>query len=100
MRKDENGLNWFNRNWRIITTIGTILVTIGILYARVDNNSTKADSAATKAEINEKAIIGIQKDIDYVKQDTSDIKIEQKVANKRMDDMMAIQQKILEEVKK
>jgi len=86
MTRDNNGLTWFNRNWRILTTIATILVTIGVLYAKMDINSERTEKTAMKADANEKAIIVIQTDIGYIKESTKEIK--------------AIQQKILDEVKK
>jgi len=51
--RDNNGLTWFNRNWRILTTIATILVTIGILYAKVNSNSERVEKTAIKADAND-----------------------------------------------
>ena len=62
---------------RIAIVVGGILVTVATAYAtlraRVEDNTNDIKVVTIKAEASEKAVIGIQKDIEYIKKSTDKI---------------------------
>ncbi len=67
---------------RLVVMCGSILVAVTLAYAslneRVTQNIIHIETITTKAETNEKTIIGIKRDIEYIKEGIDDIKEELK----------------------
>ena len=67
---------------KIILAIGGILVAVAIAYGTlrnsVETNTKDIAAVAIKADASEKAVIGIQKDIGYIKEGIDEIKVELK----------------------
>lgn len=73
------------KTWRIIGILaGILFVVLGAVYAygRRDERVDMLQKTAIKADTNEKAIIGIQKDIEYIKKGVDDIKEQLKDARR------------------
>ena len=59
---------------RVISWLIGILFVAGITYGQIWRNSKDIQKVEIKAETNEKTIIGIEKDIQYIKAGIDDIK--------------------------
>lgn len=85
----KNNNNNIKLSWsklRIILVIAGILITIGIVYATINNNSVRIEKVEDKAETNQIDIVEIKTDIKYIR--------------KSVDDNTVIQQEILKEIRK
>lgn len=83
MANNEKILCWLRKTWlslRILGLIAALLIGVGIAYAEISANSKAVEKTTIKADANEKTLIGMGKDIEYIKRGIDDIKKAQKGA--------------------
>jgi len=69
----------FNGNiWKVLIYISGVLVAIGVYTTVIKSNCDRIKKVEIRSEQNEKNIIGMQKDISYIKEGVDDIKYELK----------------------
>ena len=69
----------FNGNlWKYLIYAATILVAVGVYMTVIESNCKRIEKVEARSEKNEKDIIGMQKDISYIKEGIDDIKAELK----------------------
>ena len=69
----------FNGNlWKYLIYAATILVEVGVYMTVIESNCKRIEKVEARSEKNEKDIIGMQKDISYIKEGIDDIKAELK----------------------
>lgn len=54
------------------------LIAVGVFFATVSNNTDRIEKVEGKTEQHETDIVGLQKDIDYIKDGVDDIKLDLK----------------------
>lgn len=53
--------------WKAALVVASALITIGIYIATVRSNTNRIEKVEVKANDTEKVVVGMQKDIEYIK---------------------------------
>jgi len=67
--------------WKVLIYISGVLVAIGVYTTVIKSNCERIEKVEIRSEQNEKDIIGMKKDITYIKDGVDDIKFELKTKN-------------------
>lgn len=67
--------------WKVLIYISGILVTIGVYTTIVKYNCDKIEKVEIRSVQNKEDIIGIKKDISYIREGVDDIKLELQAKN-------------------
>jgi len=67
--------------WKVLIYISGVLVAIGVYTTVIKSNCEKIEKVEIRSEQNEKDIIGMKKDITYIKDGVDDIKFELETKN-------------------